>query len=199
MTVTVTLAGQDLIVSAPFHPDFPRQARDLGGDFARPKGPWTFDARDEDRVRALLVDTYGTDGSPVGETVTVRVHASHFAHRQDAWMFGRKIAERRHRDADVYLGAGVTIVEGGFPAQGGSMSSPTLGARLGSNNGDHAVTAVLEIRDIPANHPEFASWDSILTIVGTDVDPAVLAEERARLVARIAQIDAILADRSASA
>jgi hypothetical protein len=63
-----------LIVKAPYHPDFPARARNLGGNWHAPPQTWHFDGRDLERVRALCLEIYGTDGTPeTSATLTLRV------------------------------------------------------------------------------------------------------------------------------
>jgi DNA repair protein RadC len=52
-----------LAVSSPYHPNFPARARLLGGEWDVARRVWIFDARDDDRVRSLCRDIYGTDGA----------------------------------------------------------------------------------------------------------------------------------------
>jgi DNA repair protein RadC len=50
-----------IAVSSPYHPGFPARARSLGGIWDRARRVWVFDAGDQDRVRALCREIYGTD------------------------------------------------------------------------------------------------------------------------------------------
>jgi DNA repair protein RadC len=51
-----------IAVSSPFHPNFPAKARGLGGVWDSRRRVWVFDAGDNDRVRSLCLEIYGTDG-----------------------------------------------------------------------------------------------------------------------------------------
>jgi len=53
-------------VSSPYHPDFPLKARSLGGMWDIARRVWVFDASDEDRVRLLCREIYGSDGQECG-------------------------------------------------------------------------------------------------------------------------------------
>jgi DNA repair protein RadC len=55
-------------VSSPYHPSFPPRARSLGGIWDTARRVWLFDASDEDRVRSLCREIYGTDGQGYGTT-----------------------------------------------------------------------------------------------------------------------------------
>lgn len=185
MTVTITTTGRKTTVRAPFHPDWPSQARKLGGRWT--DGAWVFDSRDEVRVRDLARDVYGTDGTrdPAG-TVTVRisvddVRGDRGGHPAVLYQAGRKIAARYGRDEEVRLGEGVVLVSGGFLHSAGSHSYIELGPLEGT---------VVEVRDVPRVLAE----DHGLEIVAEDTSPnrdALLAE-RERLTARLAEIDRIL-------
>jgi len=50
-----------IAVSSPYHPNFPAKARSLGGIWDTARRVWIFDAGDQDRVRSLCREIYGTD------------------------------------------------------------------------------------------------------------------------------------------
>lgn len=131
-------------VEAPYHPDFPARAKNLGGKFNGENKAWYFDPRDEERVRAMLREIYGTDGETMTDMVTIHVPmAATGTYSDDAcWVAGRCIAKRSGRDWPVQLGEGVVLISGGFPARGGSAKYPAL---------HYENDTVLEIRDVP--HP----------------------------------------------
>ncbi|MFH8411007.1 hypothetical protein ACH4FX_40490 [Streptomyces sp. NPDC018019] len=147
---------------------------------------WNFDARDEGRVRALLREIFGTDGTETdGDMVTVRVRlADHMVGRNRAEFAGREIAVRPGRRRPVRFARGVVLIEGRLPGAGGSARYPEI------NAGDDGV---VEIRDLPRGALEVEDVDSY-EIVADDrpADPAALRAERARLLARVAEIDALL-------
>lgn len=187
--ITVTSTGDTVTLSAPYQPDLPSKAKAIGGKWNAADKSWRFAARDEQRVRDLAREIYGTDGDDAGasQTVTVRITV-------DDWfgvvygqrggehldMFGRQLVTRRSRDEAVRLGEGVIIISG-FPGSGGSVANPRLDARDGT---------VLEVRDVPATHADVARPK--VTIVDTTIDRDALVAERDRLAARIAEINALL-------
>lgn len=182
-TVTVTTADGKTSVSSPYHPDWPSEARALGGRWGG--GVWVFDSRDEERVRALAREIYGTDGSPdPGGTVSVRIDVDNVQGERGGqparlYEFGRLIATRFGRDEEPRLADGVILIEGGFEDSAGSHNYIQLGPLDG---------AVVEVRDVPRT----VAVDRGLEIVSEDgPDHEVLRVERERLVARIAEIDAI--------
>lgn len=155
MTVRIERQGNSVILSAPYHPDLPARARQLGGKFDGYTKSWTFDSRDEARVRALAREIYGTDGE-ASKTIAVRVHVDRFLDARSLWLFGREIARRPERDWAVRLGEGVVVISGGFPASGGSVKNPRLAAEPGT---------VLEVRDVPANHADLTTYADLIEIV----------------------------------
>ncbi len=66
MSVSVDVSATAVTLTAPYDPSLPGKAKALGGYFDGVTKAWTFDVRDEMRVRDLARDIYGTDG-----TVTV--------------------------------------------------------------------------------------------------------------------------------
>jgi len=55
-----------IAVASPYHPNFPLRARSLGGVWDAARRVWIFDAGDQDRVRSLCREIYGTDGKETG-------------------------------------------------------------------------------------------------------------------------------------
>lgn len=128
--------------SSPYHPDFPKRARNLGGKWSG--SAWVFDSRDEERVRQLCRDIYGTDGSAVepADLVTVRITIEdnwNAPNRGSIWFAGRQIARAWGRDSGAKLGDGVVLLEG-RAASGGSRNNWYAFIR---------GPAVIEVRDLP--------------------------------------------------
>ena len=171
--------SKSIEVHSPYHPDFPSRARDLGGKWNSRAELWSFDARDEEHVRALLRDIYGSDGS--GEevaTVTVRHRVSgEESDSQSLFLFGRQIISKASRDSHPRLGQGVVIIEGGFPSSSGSRNYPTVGGQ----------GTILEIRDVPASLVPTDDPDNTWIVGETD-------SAREALVARIAELEAELVE-----
>jgi hypothetical protein len=129
MNIEITRTETTLHVVTPFHPDFPRKAKALGGKWHADSKAWQFDARDEKRVRDALVAIYGTDGTPTElVTVLVRTGADFIsANCKELYVAGRMIANRAGRDFPARLGEGVIQLGGlPFPEIGGSMKAPRL-------------------------------------------------------------------------
>ncbi|MFI6793696.1 helix-turn-helix domain-containing protein [Nonomuraea sp. NPDC050383] len=189
MSVTVTTENGKTSVISPYDADFVTKAKTIGGKWDGYAKAWTFDARDEQRVRDLCRQVYGTDGNPVesGDLVTVRVRlADHEGSKYDnfAKFAGQRIAHRPGRDDAVRLAANVVLIEGKLASSGGSMRYPNI---------DAGTDVIVEVRDIPRATLSLEREDSY-EIVGetSNVDVDALLAEREQLLARIAEIDALL-------
>lgn len=191
MSISITTSATAVRVVSPYNPDFVRGAKALGGKWSAPA--WQFDVRDEARVRALCIEHYGTDGSPAaGPAVTLRlVFEAGYAKGQDAIRIGgREVAKAFGRDSGAKLGDGVVLLEGKFNS-GGSMKNWTTTA------GRDGATVLL--RDVPKAMADrlLADAPSGVTVTVEPEAPvinrAALATERERLVARLAEIDGLLA------
>lgn len=179
--ITLTTLGNQLILAAPYHPDMPAAARSIGGRFDRDTRAWKFDIRDQARVEELAARIYGYRGETSGHTCIVRVTLDGYSLPRSVRFAGREICRRENRDDDVRLAEGVVLVGGRFPWSGGSKTRPLVGDCEG---------VVLEIRDLPVEALEAGSE---LPFEIIDGDPeAGLREERERLLARLAEIDALL-------
>lgn len=189
MSVTVTTENGKTSVTSPFDAEFVSKAKTIGGKWDGANKAWTFDSRDEQRVRDLCRQVYGTDGNAVetGDLVTVRVHLSdHEGSKYDnfAKFAGQRIAHRPDRDSAVRLAANVVLIEGKLPSTGGSMRYPNI---------DAGSDVIVEVRDIPRATLALER-EQDYEIIGetSNVDVDALLAEREQLLARIAEIDALL-------
>lgn len=139
--IRIETTEKTVALFCPYHPDLSPAAMGLGGKYGG-SNLWTFDSRDEERVKEMARKIYGTDGSPV-DVATVRIDTSKLNRRelasQELWLLGRLIAKRGGRDYPVRLGEGVILIFGNFEKSGGSAKYPALGA----------TDAVIEVRDVP--------------------------------------------------
>lgn len=148
-------SGQYALVFSPYHPDLVRESRSLNGKWQPGNQSWRFDIRDEESVRQIIREVYGTDGSAEVEVCDVQmVIDSNNGSDKQLFALGREIASRSGRDARVRLGDGVTILDGNFPPSAGSSKYPSLIR-------NEPVTVL--VRDVPA----------ILADVAAATDPDV--------------------------
>jgi hypothetical protein len=187
-----------VVTSSPYHPAMLTAAKRLNAwwDGVR----WTFDIRDEDRVRETFRRVYGTDGTPV-RVVDVRLDLKRWYSVDEdgddrvVYFGGREICHRPSRDSRVRLGTGVILVDGDFHASGGSVKYPALGI-------EDLDELVVEVRDVPAGHPHLSEYGpehgvTVLDVAsGDDPGRQALRTERVALLVRLAEIDAELTRRS---
>ena len=192
--IKITETDTKIAVKSPYHPDFPRPAKKLGGRWDGASKTWTFDARDSARVKALCREIYGTDGSPDQLQDLVAVRAT-FPERDSTYdlscyVAGRQVARAYDRDGGATLGEGTVVLEHGFFSTG-SRKNPALGVNAGT---------VVEVRDIPRPAAARAVEEGgglgaqVEIVEAADADRADLEAERDLLQTRLAEIEARLAE-----
>lgn len=201
INITITTSSNTTTLSSPYHPSLPKRAKALGGKFDSRSKKWHFDARDEERVREMAVEVYGTDGRDTDtEKVTVRVKLSEERGwvsdpREGLFLGGQQIARASGRDSGATPGEGVVVIEGGF-GSGGT-----------THNWETRVCAgtTVEVRDVPRGVAERILEDAAskpshiadARIVDESSNRReALENERERLLARIAEIDAEIGETS---
>lgn len=142
MKIIIKEVNNQLIVTAPYHPDFAPNARQFNGKWTG--NVWIFDPRDTDRICELLIDIYGTDGTYDDELVTIRVTTTDdiAEYRSGLFLAGRCVARAKGRDSGATLGEGVVFLSG-LPDSSGSMKNWTTTIY---------VNSVFDIRDVPKPH-----------------------------------------------
>lgn len=186
--VKIEMIGSKLVVQSPYNSLFVEGAKKLGGRFSN--ASWSFDIRDEERVRALCFQAYGTDGVRTDQ-VTLRIRW-----RKDAKILtspischGRSLARAHGRDGGARLCDGIVVLSGGFDSCG-SVKNWYTSVSSG--------TEVL-VRDFPRKAAEdlvaAPSENRVYSIEpeAPKVDKDALAAEKAALLERLAQIEALLA------
>lgn len=139
----------EIVVYTPYSPTFLQRMKDRGlkGRFDRFRKAWIFPIEALDSVREILLKTFGTDGTLPPALADVWISLSKLYSKEpklrkksEVWFFDRLLAKRPHRDAEVQLGAGVKVVEGGFPKYGGSKNYPSP---------DPLPNTILEVKGVP--------------------------------------------------
>lgn len=186
LSITPTEDGR-LVVRAPYNQDFVIDCRRLNGKFAN--GCWTFDGRDEQRVRAVCFEHYGQDGFREDLcTVEVRFEPGEQAVKEPITVAGRSVAIAKGRDSGANLADGVILLKGAFTS-GGSVANWTTVTTDG---------ALVLIRDFPRpvaqafidhTKPGEKPW---IRMVDEAVDQARLIEEKERLLKRLVELEALL-------
>lgn len=178
-----------IIIDTPYNPSFVQRIKAMGGKWDAQGRTWITDERNIEAVRGVMREIYGRDDSPAADLVSVRVAVSGtiYAGRGPVVLFGRTIASATGRDSGARVGDGVAFTQGA-PRSGGSMKNWATEIRPG---------AVILIHDVPRQAVEAElNWaDSYGTyeIIASAPNRRALEEERARLQARLAEIEQILA------
>lgn len=192
MSITITTSPTQVRVQAPFNRAFVTAAKFVGGRWTAPH--WTFDVRDEDRVRDLCLEHYGEDGRSPSERVTIRVAfpGGIGEYADSIRLAGREVARAFGRDSGAKLGEGVILLSGKFDSGGSVKNWKTI----------VPVETIVLVRDVPR-----ALADRLMADGGLDsematsvaieseapvIDRQSLLAERTRLVARIAEITSLL-------
>lgn len=184
-----------VLVSAPYHEDFPNAARQLGGRWTAASKQWVFDIRDYGRVKDLCADIYGTDGSDNEDLVTLQlVVGEHDLCSPDCealYVGPIQIARAYSRDSKVDLGNNVIICKGLAKSGGSRKYWKTV----------LSAWAHVEIRDVPRGMAatalkeatgEYSDWASAQIPEDNTIDRRALQEEADRLRKRLAEIGALL-------
>ena len=179
-------------VFTPFNHDFVNAIRNVGGrKWDADDKCWTVPEDALPEVRKIMMDVYGeTDLPGTCGSVTVKVtFKEEWSERcDDVIIFKKVIASARGRDSGARPGDDVTFLEG-KPTSGGSVK-----------NWESVVPAgcVVLLRHVPLTvweqDKDSEYYTAEIVDEGKDVKRKELEEEKARLLARIAEIDKLLAE-----
>lgn len=190
MNVVIDVRDSTISVESPYNADFVKAARDMGGRWDGSSSSWLFDRRDEADVKALCMKIYGTDGD-MSDVVTIKVTfpEGYEEYTEPIALSGRLIARAFGRDSGARLGEGVRLVSGGFNS-GGSVKNWKTVANEGTATlvRDFSRAAAEELAESPP------SGMLIEIIDESGPDKGALKAERARLMARIGEIDRLLGE-----
>lgn len=191
--VTVLVTEGACCVWSPYNEDFVPRAKLLAGHFRG--GRWEFPESQTERVRALCLEIYGTDGSTPIPTVTVRLKLQD----RDRWeagtevtLCGRRVAKVLGRDGVAILSDNVVVLKGGFDS-GGSRKNPRICVQEGT---------VIELLEVPQPAAErviaagTSGWVLSAEVIPQEVAPAIdveaLKAERQKLAARLAEVNTLI-------
>lgn len=179
------------VITSPYNPEFISKIKAMGGRWDSTSSKWKVHAQSVEAVRAAMIEIYGRSDEPSGEmvTVVVRFEKEGSAFRSAYAIFGRTIASAYGRDSGARVGDNVAFIQGA-PRSGGSAKNWCTEIPAG---------CVVEIYDVPR---EFAKKCLQTLPAGISaeikgesrIDREALEAEKAKLMARIAEIDRILED-----
>ena len=190
--IKVTIKDGRASVFTPFNRDFVAAIRNVGGrKWDADDKCWTVPEEALPEVRKIMMGIYGeTDlpGTCGSVTVKVTFKEEYSERRDDVIIFKKVIASARGRDSGARPGDDVTFLEG-EPTSGGSMKNWESVVPAG---------AVVLLRHVPLSvweqDKDSEYYTAEIVDEGKDVKRKELEEEKARLLARIAEIDKELAE-----
>lgn len=177
-----------IAVKSPYNPTLPQRARALGGSWDASKKVWVYDAADEELVRSLYMDVYGEWEGSQHIRVRITTEKDLVGRRDSVYICGVQIARAYGRDSGAKV-MDAKFISGDLPTSGGSAKHWCTIVPAG---------AMFDIQ-IPQDRLadiEREGEDRGFTVQvvdeGQDRKIQNLRDERERLLARIAEIDAIL-------
>lgn len=192
----IEISGGKANIFTPYNAEFVKRIKGIGG--AKWNGAekcWTIPAEAVDSARDIMMDVYGETDIPDGsEKMKIRITALVDIEelRAPVSFFGKNLASASGRDSGARVGDGV-ILESGTISSSGSMRNWTSMIKKG---------AVLTLTDVPKvlyqrDKDATTKWgDTLFTVEilkDTTVNKEKLEAEKADLLARIAEIDRLLA------
>lgn len=196
MDFKITIAKGAAQIKPPYNADFVSKIRMVGGaKWDAEKRRWTVPETAVPAVREIMRDVYGRDDLIEGETVSVRLTFAETIERTttSVIIMGHTISRAYGRDSGANPGDGVSFVQGEC-FSGGSARNWTSGVKSGSVVIIDKVPVALYERE-KDQLPRGVTCE----IVKNDYPTSriQLEEEKARLLARIAEIDKMLAEMEA--
>lgn len=193
MNIKIKIVGDRAMLTTPYNADFVSRIKGIGG--ARWDGDakaWTIPADAVDAAREIMRAVYGQDDNPAsgGRLLKLRLKAARSMDSTcgDVTLYGKCLSRAIGRDSGARCGEGVAYVSGS-PESGGSAKNWTSVVPAGS---EIVLTGVPEAL---YNVTPAPAWCTVEIIEDAAPDFAALEAEKARLLARIHEIDAILAAR----
>jgi hypothetical protein len=184
----IDITGDNAAIITPYNPEFVKKIKLLGGKWDGESKTWNVDARSIDSVRNAMREVYGRDDNTSGaELVSVRVTVTEgmSVGRGAVTLFGKTIASAYGRDSGARIGDGVAFTKGA-PKSSGSVKNWRTEVPAGCEFILHDVAkdAICEVDGI-----EYEIIEAAATI-----NREALEEEKAKLVKRLAEIEALLND-----
>lgn len=189
--INVEIANGKAYITSPYNTDFVARIKKCGGRWDSAKRVWAINAEALEAARTAMMDVYGeTDEAPAGELVTLVIKFAEGCEsksRQPLTVAGRVIARAFGRDSGATLGEDVAFVAGG-PDSGGSNAHWLVTVTPGS---------ICEVYNVPRTKADEVIADPPngmeIAIKSAKIDAAALKDERDKLLARLAEINKLLA------
>jgi len=139
--IKISKMADRLYVRTPYHPQFIEYAHNLHGCWEAKQKVWCFSSRDEERIRQICHEIFGTDGDDEPLLVTVRVDLDAIkVDGDELYLCGRQVLRKLYRNLPPLLGEDVIVYKGSLKKHGGSRGYPKITWEPGT---------WLEIRNVP--------------------------------------------------
>lgn len=189
MTIKIHTINDRAYLETPYNANFVAAIKRIGGaQWDRDRRAWCIPANAIDQAREIMREVYGTDDRPSAESaVSVKLTFSAFVSelRGPVTIMGKSIAIAWGRDSGARVGDDVVFVTG-HPESGGSAQNWTTMVPSG-------CVVVLHNVPRPALQMDLPEGVKAEVLEEKGPDRAALEEERTRLLARLAEIDQLLA------
>ena len=174
-------------IYTPYNAEFVSKIKLLGGRWNPSEKCWIVAEFKADDVRAAMRSVYGQDDQPVSETVDVilKFDEEYYELCAPVTMLGRTIATAWGRDSGARMGDEVMFIEG-KPKSGGSVKNWHTVIPAGS---------VVKLPNLPKTATKECElpYGVTMQIIGKDIDRKALEAEKEKLLARLAEIEKLLA------
>ena len=176
-------------VFTPYNSDFVAKIKKIGGrKWNSAEKCWEVPETEIDTVREYMMAVYGeTDKADDSEKVTVKVtfNESEWAVCDSLFLFGKAIARATGRDSGAKVGDDVTVLSGKLTS-GGSARNWQTRAEDGT---------VIKVRNVPMAALANTNGMNVTVeiIEEKEIDRAALIAEKEKILARLAEIEKLLA------
>ena len=177
-------------IFTPYNVEFVARIKNIGGRKWNPdERCWMIPEAEIETARQYMLEVYGETDLPDGdERVTVKVTFNDDVAERTApvILFGKEIARAWDRDGGAKVGEDVTLISGNI-SSGGSRANWLTKIAEGS---------VFKVRNVPRKALELKHhYDVTVEEIEEDkVDRKSLEEEKAKLLARLAEIETLLSN-----
>lgn len=187
--IKITIENGMASVFTPYNREFVDLVKGIGGrKWNADRKCWMVPEAEIEQVRKYMMDVFGeTDQMDEDERVTVLITFTEdaSADRRGITIFGKTIAKAWDRDSGARVGEDVTFISGNC-GSGGSRANWTTTIDKGSK---------FRVRNVPkAMLASAPSYVTVEEVADAGIDRTALMQEKEKLLARLAEIEKLLAE-----
>lgn len=189
MKIEIKINNDKASLYTPYNQEFVTRVKNIGGSrWDRSNKCWVIPADAVDAAREIMISVYGEDDRGADETVKLRVKVIDglYGSQSDVNLLGKCLCHAYSRDSGGKAGTDVSYVVG-QPESSGSAKNWSSAVPPGSEIILSNVSKVLWDAYEPTD-------DISIEVISSGINKEQLASERAELVARIQEIDRLLAE-----